>query len=113
MNVQALLPYIQLALNTCSLIAILFAFYKFTRKPQDTLEQRVTALEVKQEEIEDSLKLGNDKFRELKNASTLIVTSIIALIEFEMDYCMHHGDEKISDDLKKAKDNLYSFLAEK
>lgn len=113
MDVQGLLPMFQLAVTCGNLIIMLYALSRFLKKPQDALEDRVTKLEVKQEEIEDSLKLGNDKFRELKNASTLIVTSIIALIEFEMDYCMHHGDEKISDDLKKAKDNLYSFLAEK
>lgn len=113
MNVQALLPYIQLALNTCSLIAILFAFYKFTRKPQDTLEQRVTALEVKQREHDEALHHGNDRFRELKEASTLIITSLIALIEFEMDYCMHHGDENISDGLMEAKNELYHYLAHK
>ncbi len=108
-----ILPYFQLAATCGTLIAMIYALSKFVKRPQEDLEDRVTKLEVKQEEIEDSLKMGNDKFRELKNASTLIVTSIIALIEFEMDYCMHHGDEKISDDLKKAKDNLYSFLAEK
>lgn len=107
------LTYFQLAATVGTLLAMLYTASKFLKRPQEDLEERVTKLEVKQEEIEDSLKLGNDKFRELKNASTLIVTSIIALIEFEMDYCMHHGDEKISDDLKKAKDNLYSFLAEK
>ena len=90
-----------------------YAFTKFLAKPHDTLEKRVTNLEVRMDEVEDSLKLGNDRFTELKSANKLIVTSIVALIEFEVDYCTHHGDERISEDLKKAKDELYRFLAEK
>ena len=109
-NIQ---PYFQLALNICNLIALAYCFYRFTKKPHDSLEQRVTILEVKTKEHEDALHQGNDKFRELKRASTLIVTSIIALIEFEVDYCSHHGDEKISESLNDAKNDLYKFLAEK
>ena len=100
-------------LQVAQMVTILYAVYKFSRKPHDSLEQRVTNLEVKVNEIEDSLKQGNDKFRELKKASTLIVNSIIALIEFEVDYCMHHGDEKISDKLEQSKNALYNFLTEK
>ena len=111
--IQNILPYFQLAATCGTLIAMIYALFKFTKKPQEALEDRITKLEVKQEEIEDSLKHGNDKFRDLKKAITLIITSIVALIEFEADYCSHHDNEKISDDLKKAKDNLYSFLAEK
>ena len=106
-------PYVQLLLNVCNLLGLAYVFYKFTRKPQDSLEERVTVLEVKCKEHDDALHQGNDKFRELKQASTLIVTSVLALIEFEVDYCMHHGDEKISESLNDAKNDLYKFLAEK
>ena len=106
-------PYVQLALNVCNLLGLAYVFYKFTRKPQDSLEERVTVLEVKCKEHEDALHQGNDKFREIKQAITVIVTSIIALVEFEVDYCSHHGDEKISESLDDAKNNLYKFLAEK
>lgn len=106
-------PYVQLALNVCNLLGLGYVFYKFTRRPQDSLEERVTVLEVKSKEHDNALHQGNDKFRELKQASTLIVTSMIALIEFEVDYCMHHGDEKISAKLESSKERLYQFLAEK
>lgn len=113
MSVQDVLPYCQLAVSVGTLIGLLYAFYKFTRRPQDSLEQRVSELEVKTKKHDEALHLGNDKFRELKEASTLIITSLIALIEFEMDYCMHHGDENISDGLMEAKSELYRYLARK
>ena len=106
-------PYFQVAVSFCNLIVLVYAFYKFSKKPHDSLEQRVTVLEVKSKEHDEALHHGNDKFRELKQASTLIVTSILALIEFEVDYCMHHGDEKISAKLEASKEKLYQFLAEK
>lgn len=105
--------YMDAILNFANIIILAYAAYRFTRKPQDTLEQRVTALELKQREHDEALHHGNDKFRELKEASTLIITSLIALIEFEMDYCMHHGDENISDGLMEAKNELYHYLAHK
>lgn len=111
--ITSVLPYFQLAATCGTLIAMIYALTKFVKKPQEDLEDRVTKLEVKQEEMEDSLKQGNDRFRSLKDTNTLIVTSIIALIEFEVDYCMHHGDEKISVKLEESKNDLYKFLAEK
>ena len=112
-ELKDILTILQLIVTSGTFIGMLYALYKFSRKPHDNLEDRITKLEVKVDEIDGSLKQGNDKFRELKKASTLIVNSIIALIEFEVDYCMHHGDEKISDKLEQSKNALYSFLAEK
>lgn len=106
-------PYFQLALNICNLIIILFGFYKFMGKPHSSLENRVTTLEVKMKEHEESLHQGNDRFKNQKKTDALIINSLVALIEFEVDYCMHHGDERISPRLDKAKNDLQSYLAEK
>ena len=105
--------YMDAILKFANIIILAYAAYRFTRKPQDTLEQRVTALEVRQKEHEDALHQGNDRFREFKEGSTLIITSLIALIEFEMDYCVHHGGETISEGLMEAKNELYHYLAHK
>jgi len=111
--IETILPVVQLAVLCANLMTMLYALSKVARRPHNELEQRIIALEAKTNQIEEALHKGNDKFRELKNASTLIVTSVVALIEFEIDYCMHHGDEKISESLNEAKRNLYQYLAEK
>lgn len=113
MDTQIILTVLQMILAFGNICIMAYAFSRFLASPHDTLEQRLNNLEEKIEDIEDSLKQGNERFNDLKNANTLIVTSIIALIEFEVDYCTHHGDEKISDDLKAAKDKLYNFLTER
>jgi hypothetical protein len=110
--VQSLLPYVQLAVSIGTLIGMLYAFKKFLNAPQNTLEQRVAALEVKVAEHETSLNASHDKHRESKRIDSLIINSLIALIEFETDYCLKHGGEDISPGLLEAKKKLYEFLAE-
>ena len=70
MDLQNFSDYLKLFLQIAQVATILFAVYKFTRKPHDTLEEKHKALEkrvdehdVKIKEVESSLKQGNDKFR--------------------------------------------------
>jgi hypothetical protein len=111
--IKDVLSLFQLAVTCGNLIIMLYALSKFLKKPQNDLEDRVTVLEVKSREHDEALHLGNDRFREQKKADALIINSLVALIEFEVDYCMHHGDERISPRLDKAKTDLQEYLAER
>lgn len=120
MGVKDFLTILQTFTTFGTLCMMLYGLKLFLRKPQDSLVQRVTELEVKVKEHEDSLNSGNDRFREQndrfreqKKTNALIINSLVALIEFEVDYCIHHGDEKISPRLDKTKIDLQSYLAEK
>ncbi len=113
MNIQFVLPYFQSAVSIGTLVGMIWALKKFINKPQDTLEQRVTMLEVQVKEHETSLNASHDKHRETKRTDSLIINSLIALIEFETDYCLKHGGESISPGLLEAKKKLYEFLSEK
>ena len=62
---------LKVILQIAQVLALVYAGYKFTRKPHESLEGRVTALETKTadhdtqiREVKDSLREGNDKFRE-------------------------------------------------
>lgn len=107
-----LLQWVQLAVGVGTLATMLFAFYTFVRKPHDTLESRVKTLEVKTKEIEDSLHLGNDKFREQDETNEVLIRSVFALLEFEVHYC-ETEQKPISKNLEKAKDDLHDYLARK
>ena len=107
------MQYSDVFLRFVNIIVIAYGFYKFLGKPHSDLEERVKALEVKYKEHDDSLKEGRDNFREQKKTNGLIINSIVALIEFEVDYCIHHGDENISPRLENVKNKLYEFLSEK
>ena len=102
----------QLILTLFNIIIILYGFYIFLTKPRTTLEKRVQALEVKMAEAEKSLLQGNDRFRSQDEALEVLIRSTLALIEFEVQYCLTEN-KQISDDLKKVKEDLHIFLSHK
>ena len=112
MDVQTMLTIMQMILAFGNICIMTYAFSKFLAKPHDTLEQRVNTLEVKIGEIEDSLKQGNDKFREQNTTTEVLINSTLALIEFEIQYC-YTENKPISNGLEEAKNNLNRFLAKR
>lgn len=107
-----ILKIAQLVLTLFNIIIILYGFYIFLTKPRTTLEKRVQALEVKLAEAEKSLLQGNDRFRSQDEALEVLIRSTLALIEFEVQYCLTEN-KQISDDLKKVKEDLHIFLSHK
>lgn len=109
---DVILKIAQLILTLFNIIIILYGFYIFLTKPRTTLEKRVQALEVKLAEAEKSLLQGNDRFRSQDEALEVLIRSTLALIEFEVQYCLTEN-KQISDDLKKVKEDLHIFLSHK
>lgn len=107
-----ILPYFQLALTAMNLCVLAFAFYKFINKPRTNLEEKVAVHDIKIKEIETSLKQGNDRFRAQESTNEVMQTCMLALIDFELSYCIHtnYGDTQ---DLMLAKDKLHTHLARK
>lgn len=112
MSIQDLLPVMQLILSFGNICIIGYAFLKFLGKPHNSLDQRISALEVKQKEIENSLRQGNDRFRSQDDVNEVIIHSTLALIEFEMQYCLIEH-KQMSAGLEKAKEDLNRFLAKR
>lgn len=109
---QTVLTIFQLCLAVGNLAIMVYALSKFIAKPHEDLTARVTKLEIRVDEVEDSLKQGNDKFREQKQTNEVIIHSLLALIEFEMQYCIIEH-KTMSPGLEKAKEDLHEFLAGK
>lgn len=80
--------------------------------PFKTLVSKVEEHEVRISKVESSLYLGNDRFREQENTNEVLLKSLLALIEFEIQYCITEN-KPISKDLEKAKDDLHSFLSKR
>ena len=109
---------LKIILQIAQVIALVYAGYKFTRKPHDTLESRITTLEVEMREQKQSLLQGNDRFREndekekrQDRALTIILRGMIALINYEAQYCLTEH-KTMSPELSKANEELQNFLSE-
>lgn len=70
--------------------------------PLKALEDRVTALESKSKEHDDSLHKGNDQFRQQAEYNKMFMQVQLAFIDFELAFCQHTNYAD-TEDLKKAK----------
>lgn len=80
--------------------------------PFKSLAGKVEEHEVRIGKIESSLFLGNDRFREQDNMNEILLRSLLALIEYEIQYCITEN-KPITKELEKAKDDLHGFLSKR
>lgn len=118
-NLEFMMQLSQFLLTICNLCIMAAIFKNFLNKPKNEtkeqlkeMEERIIALEVCQKDIKQSLYMGNDKFRDQKEINEIILNSIIALIEFNIESCISQ-QQNPSEELKKAKANLNAFFARK
>lgn len=111
-QLQNLMWLIQSLLAIGQLAVMLYALKAFLSKPKNALEQRVTALEVKVKEHDDSLHQGNDNFRAQTQTNEVLIQTVLALIEFEIQYCLLENKQP-SPELLRAKENLQQYLSRK
>lgn len=110
--ITGLLPYLQTFLAIGNLVIMLWALKTFLTKPHNSLDSRVTAIEVDIKEIKQSLLQGNDRFREQETTNEVMQSCMLALIDFELAYCIHTSYED-TEDLVQAKTELRKHLARK
>ena len=110
--IKDILPILQVILTSGNICILAYALFNFLKKPQNSLEQRVSITEIKIKEIETSLLQGNDRFREQESTNEVMQSCMLALIDFELAYCIHTSYED-TDDLMKAKTELRKHLSRK
>lgn len=114
--VQSILPVLQLVSQIAILLGMIYGFYKFINKPHDTLETRVTALEIELKDTKASLLQGNDRFRrheklfkKQRKTNAAFKSIILAFVNFEIAYCQHTNYEFTSE-IVKAKTEIEELL---
>ena len=110
---------LKVVLQVANIVIIAYALYRHLNKPHDDLAQKHEALEkrvsehdLKIKEVEESLKQGNDRFREQEQTNATFKSVMLAFVDFEIAYCLHTNYE-FTDDLMKAKKELQDYLAKK
>lgn len=101
---------LQLVISIISICVSMYALYRFLSKPHNTLETRVMSLEKDVDDIKQSLKEGNDKFRNQAKLNAVFKAVNLSFIDFEIAYCSNTG-YKDTADLKKAKRILQNCLS--
>lgn len=110
--VTTILPIMQLILAFGNICILFYGFKRFLNKPHDSLEERVNKCESDIKDVKQSLFRGDGKFQEQERALKVIIRATLALVEFEMQYCLTEHKE-MSKGLEKAKEALDEFVAEK
>lgn len=119
--VNFMMQYMDLILKFANIVIIGYAAYRFTKRPHDSLQERMTALEgrteklengveIRHKDFEQKLRQGNDRFRSISNVLEVLLTCTLALINFEVHYCESERKE-ISEDLEDARKILNKMLA--
>lgn len=119
--VEFVTQYMDLILKFANICIIGYAALKFAKRPHDSLDERLAKLEdriekfetendLRQKDIEQQLRQGNDKFRSHENIIEVLLTCTLALITFEVHYC-ETEQKPISPDLEEARRSLNKCLS--
>lgn len=107
---QMFITLVQLTLNLGSLVIMLYALIRFLKKPQESIEERIKTLEIEVDALKASLKQDDKRFEYQYDTNEIIINSLLALIEFEIQYCITE-DKQPTKALEQAKDKLNAFLS--
>lgn len=101
-------------LKVLNIIALLYAFYKFTKKPGEDISARLAKIDHRLDEIERSLNTNWDMTRQHQTMLDDIQLCILYLLDFEVTFCAHYpteGNEKVdTSDLDEARSIIRTRL---
>ena len=109
---QMIVTLVQLTLNLGSLAIMIYALVRFLKKPQESIEERIKALEVEVDAIKTSIQQDDKRFEYQFDTNEVIINSLLALIEFEIEYCLTENKTPTKA-LSDAKDKLNAFLSKR
>lgn len=121
MSLQEILSLSPSILAAINLLLLLFTFKKYLQQPHDAMNERIIRLEedVKElrcqqkqdvKELRDQQKQDGSRFKEQTITNEVVINSILALIEFEIQYCLMENKEP-TESLELARKNLNAFLS--
>lgn len=101
--IKDLLPVLQVILTTCNIMVLVYAGFRFIKRPHDTIEGRLS-------ELEKLTQLHTGKIKKQEDSSEVFINCMLAFIDFELAYC-NHTNYQYTEDLNVAKETLRRHLA--
>lgn len=105
-------PILSMLISFGTLVTMIYTFTKFLQKPQESLQERVLVIESDLRDVHRQIDRAREGKSEQDETNKVLIHSVLALIEFEIQYCLTEHKE-MSKDLVAAKEDLHNFLARK
>lgn len=100
-----------LIIQCSTLITVMYGFYKFTQKPTENLDSRVTKLERWSEKTDERLKEGKVHFK--ANDESNKVTQSALLTIMDTLGAMDGVPEDVRAEIRNRRKELYDYLTER
>lgn len=81
-------------------------------QPFEDLRSKVYSHDAEISDLKVAIQRCNDRDREHDDTNEVLIHSVLALIEFEIQYCLTEHKEP-SKDLERAKEDLHSYLSKR
>lgn len=104
--INSIITIFQLIISFGTVCTLLYAFTKFTQRPQETQDERIAALEVRVSKLEDNGADISAHIANIDRGNMVMQKAMLAMI----DHAIGNEDE---DNIKKARKALYDYLTSK
>ena len=95
-----------------NLAVIFWGFRKFLASPRRELELRVAELETEVKNLKRERDIHEMKLKKIDDVLEVILRSTMALIEFEVQYCLTENKQP-TQALEKAREGLNEYLSKR
>jgi hypothetical protein len=103
--IDSISTWLQLIITVGAVVTLFLTVGKAAQKPNQTQDERLDALEKWQSEVETRLETGSSHFERIDSGNRVTQRALLAL----MSHAINGND---IDKLKKAKDDLETYLTE-
>lgn len=108
-NGSVIIAAFGLILTVLNIVDKVASMRKSANEPHRLMEERIKVLEIKVDEHTRLLQKANDAFQEQRETNQVIQQCMLALLDFELSFCMH-TDYPHTEDLEEAKKIIRQHL---
>ena len=104
--INSILTIFQLIISFGTVCPLLYAFTKFTQRPQETQDERIAALEARVNKLEDNSVDISAHITNIDKGNMVLQKAMLAML----DHAIGNEDQ---DSIKKARKDLFEYLTSK